>query len=58
MVKKKYVYVNELSSFDYLHLNELTSFDHFLNALFSFHIKVIPLKFNQDKNLELLIREF
>ena len=25
---------------------------------FSFHIKVIPLNFNQHKNLELIIREF
>ena len=49
-----------------LHSNELISFDCFLNAplffhtkfTFPFHIKVIPMKFNQDKNLELPTGEF
>ena len=49
-----------------LHSNELISFDYFLNAplffhtkfIFPFHIKVIPMKFIQDKNLELPNGEF
>ena len=41
------------------------SFDYFLDVLlflsiqcFFFHIKVIPLKFNQDKNRELQLENF
>ena len=49
-----------------IHSNELISFDYFLNAplffhtkfIFPFHIKVIPMKFIQDKNLELPNGEF
>ena len=48
----------QTTSFYYLHSNELISFDYFLNVFFSFHAFFIPLKFNQDKNLELLTREF
>ena len=60
---RTYLHSNELISLDYLHSNELISFDYSLNVLFhtklifSFLIKVIPLKFNQNKNLELLTRE-
>ena len=44
----------------YFRMNQhhlITSWTSFLTMLF-FHIKVIPLKFNQDKTLELLTREF
>ena len=39
-------------------LPERPFFSFHIMLSFSFHVKVIPLKFNQDTNLELLTREF
>ena len=65
---KTCLHLNELISFDYLHSNESNTlrllperpffFSFHTMFIFYFHIKVIPLKFNEDESLELLSQEF
>ena len=58
--KKTCLYSSELISFDYLTfkwINIISLLPESPVYFFSFHIKIIPLKFNQGKNLKLLTWE-